>query len=159
MNQVLALLNDANMLFHKLDKHRDIGLLILRIGIGSMFVWHGYAKLSAGPERWIELGQALLALGINFAPKFMGLVASISEFGGGMLLILGLLTRPACFFLLITMVVATSMHLANGDPRQILSHPLELAILFLSLLLIGPGRFSMDEMLLRNRERRLPKQA
>jgi len=135
------------MIFHKLDKYRDNGLLILRIGIGIMFIWHGFAKLSRGPESWIILGEALSTIGIDFAPKFMGFIAAISEFGGGILLILGLFTRPACFFLLCTMLVATFMHLSNGDPRQIFSHPLELAILFFSLLFIGPGKFSLDEML------------
>ena len=138
------------MLFHKPDKYRDVGLLILRIGIGTMFIWHGYAKLIGGPEKWEGLGEALSAIGIDFAPKFMGLVASLSEFVGGILLAIGLFTRPACFFLLITMVVATSMHLANGDPRQIFSHPNELAVLFFSLLLIGPGKFSIDELLFKN---------
>lgn len=140
------------MLFHKLDKYRDIGLLILRIGIGIMFIWHGSAKLSRGPEGWTVLGQALSALGINFAPTFMGLLAALSEFVGGILLIVGLFTRPACFFLLCTMVVATTMHLSNGDPRQIFSHPLELAILFFSLLFIGPGNYSLDEKLSKNKE-------
>ena len=135
------------MVLHKLDKYRDFGLLILRIGIGIMFIWHGYAKLSGGPEKWIGIGQALSFLGINFAPKFMGLLASLSEFGGGILLVLGLFTRPACFFLICTMVVATVMHISMGDPRQIFSHPLVLAILFFSLLFIGPGKYSLDEKL------------
>ena len=96
---------------------------------------------------WV--GQALSTMGINFAPKFMGLLASISEFGGGILLVTGLFTRPACFFLLCTMVVATIMHISNGDPRQIFSHPLGLAILFFSLFFIGPGKYSLDEKLSR----------
>jgi len=133
------------MPFQKLDEYRDFGLLILRIGIGILFIWHGYVKLSGGPETWIGLGKALSVMGIYFAPTFMGLLAALSEFVGGILLILGLLTRPACFFLLCTMVVATSMHLANGDPRQIFSQPLGLAILFFSLLFIGPGKYSLDE--------------
>jgi putative oxidoreductase len=36
------------MIFHKLDKHRDKGLLILRVGIGIMFMCHGFPKLTAG---------------------------------------------------------------------------------------------------------------
>ena len=135
------------MLFHRLDKYRNVGLLILRIGIGTMFIWHGYAKLSGGPERWIGLGEALSAMGIHFAPQFMGLLAALSEFVGGILLILGLFTRPACFFLLCTMVVATAMHLSNGDPRQVFSAPIHVGIVFLSLILIGPGDYSLDEKL------------
>ena len=56
------------MLFHHLDKQRDKGLLILRIGIGVMFMCHGFPKLAGGPEVWTKLGGALGALGIHFEP-------------------------------------------------------------------------------------------
>ena len=135
------------MVFHRLDRYRDTGLLILRIGIGVMFVLHGFPKLRAGPETWVKLGGALSAVGVNLAPAFMGFMAAISEFGGGILLILGLFTRPACFFLLVTMIVATMMHLKNGDSFVKYSHALEAGVLFFSLLFIGPGRFSLDEKL------------
>ncbi len=139
------------MMFHKLDKHRDSGILILRVGIGIMFMCHGFPKLTAGPEVWTELGGALSAIGINFAPTFMGFMAAISEFGGGLLLVLGLFMRPACFFLLITMVVAMLMHIKSGDPFVKYSHALESAILFFSLLFIGPGKISLDEKLSKNK--------
>ena len=38
------------MIFRFLDKYRDIGLLILRVGIGIMFMIHGLPKLTAGPK-------------------------------------------------------------------------------------------------------------
>jgi putative oxidoreductase len=135
------------MIFQKLDKYRDIGLLILRVGIGIMFICPGFPKLTAGPEIWAKLGGAMSAVGINFAPTFMGFMAAISEFGGGLLLVLGLFTRPACFFLLITMVVAMLMHIRSGDPFVKYSHALESAILFFSLIFIGPGKISLDEIL------------
>lgn len=135
------------MIFHDLDKHRDKGLLLLRIGIGIMFIFHGFPKLTAGPEVWTRLGGALSAMGINVAPAFMGLMAALAETAGGALLILGLFTRPACFFLLCTMVVAALMHILNGDPFAKYSHAVESAVLFFSLLFIGPGRFSLDQKL------------
>ncbi|MBI2437507.1 MAG: DoxX family protein [Lentisphaerae bacterium] len=135
------------MIFEKLDRYRDEGLLILRIGIGVMFMCHGFPKLMGGPEVWVKLGGALGALGINFAPTFMGGLAALSEFGGGYLLALGLFTRPACFFLFCTMVVATALHLSNGDSFGKYSHALEAAILFFSLLFIGPGKISLDHKL------------
>ncbi len=135
------------MILQKLDQHRDKGLLILRVGIGIMFMCHGFPKLIDGPEKWIKLGGALSVVGINIAPTFMGFMAAISEFGGGLLLVLGLLTRPASFFLLITMIVATLMHMGKGDPFMKYSHALEAAILFFSLIFIGPGKISLDEQL------------
>ncbi len=117
-----------------------------------MFMCHGFPKLFGGPEEWIKVGGALAVLGIDFAPTFMGFMAGLSEFAGGLLLLLGLFTRPACFFLLCTMVVATLMHVTKGDPFVKYSHALEAAILFFSLLLIGPGKFSFDEKFSKKKE-------
>ena len=128
-----------------LEKHRDLGLLILRVGIGISFMFHGLPKLLAGPEMWAQLGGALGLMGIHFAPTFMGLVAALSEFVGGFLLVIGLFSRTASFFMLNTLIVATIMHLKLGDDFQKYSHALELAIVFLSLIFIGPGKFSLDE--------------
>ncbi len=135
------------MIFHYLDRYRDKGLLILRIGIGIMFMCHGFPKLMGGPEKWVKLGGALSEVGVTIAPTFFGFMAAMSEFGGGLLLALGLLTRPACFFLLMTMIVATLMHMGKGDSFVKYSHALEAAILFFSLLFIGPGKLSLDEWL------------
>lgn len=128
-----------------LARYRDEGLLLLRLGIGVMFLFHGGPKLLAGPEKWQQLGGALQYLGIDFYPTFWGLLAALSEFGGGLCLIVGVLFRPACLMLAGTMLVATSMHLGRGDGLLGASHAIEIGIVFLSLMLIGPGRFSVDK--------------
>ena len=134
------------MIFTKFDKYRDMGLLMLRVGIGVMFVIHGFPKISGGPEFWGKLGQATSALGITFAPVFWGFMAAVSEFLGGILLITGFFFRPAAAMMLMTMIVATSMHLGKGDGLMGASHAIEAGILFFSLLFIGPGRFSLDDL-------------
>ena len=139
------------MILKKLDRHRDIGLFILRVGIGIMFMLHGFPKLAAGPALWTKLGGALGAIGVHFAPAVMGFLAALSEFGGGLLLVLGLFTRPACVFMFVTMAVATVNHVRGGDPFLVYSHALEAAILFFSLFIIGPGRISLDEKLSRKK--------
>ena len=122
------------------SRFRDVGLLILRIGIGSMFVGHGLPKMVAGPTRWAELGEAVGHLGIHVGPPAVwGFLAALSELLGGILLATGVLFRPACLLLLSTMVVATITHVNNGDDFDQTSHAAEMGVLFLSLLLIGPG--------------------
>ena len=123
-----------------LDQHHDTGLLILRIGIGGMFVFHGYGKLFGGPDVWAKLGSSMSYVGINFMPTFFGFIAAVAEFGGGICLISGFFFRQACFFLLCTMIVATSTHLGRGDGLKGASHAIEAGILFLSLIFIGPGK-------------------
>jgi len=79
----------------------DVALLLLRLGIGVSFVYvYGAAKLFGGPEQWTGLGQTMAVLGITFWPTFWGFMAALAEFGGGILLMLGLLFRPALVLLL-----------------------------------------------------------
>ncbi|MBC7923863.1 MAG: DoxX family protein [Ferruginibacter sp.] len=129
---------------------RDAGLLLLRIGLGLMFMVHGGPKLAGGPAYWQKIGESLAAFGITFLPQFWGFMAGFAEFGGGLLLLLGLFFRPSCLLLLITMVVATNSHLSRGDDLNGASHAIEAGVTFLGLLFIGPGRFSLDEKLFKS---------
>lgn len=135
-----------------LNKHRHIGLLVLRIGIGLMFMVHGAPKLFGGVEKWGQLGVAMASLGIKFTPVLWGFMAAISEFFGGICLILGIVFRPACILLTITMLVAALSHLSRGDGLSGASHAIELGIVFLSLILIGAGKYSLDEKLRPHRD-------
>lgn len=124
--------------------YKALGLLLLRIGIGSMFILHGWPKLAGGPERWEAIGQTMAVVGISFAPAFWGFMAGFAEAVGGLLLVLGLFWRPACGLLFITMLMASTRHIAGGDAFNDYSHAVEAAVLFLSLLFIGPGKYSLD---------------
>lgn len=132
--------------------NRDIGLLAARVGLGLTFMFlHGLPKLLGGPERWERLGGAMGNLGINFAPTFWGFMAAIAEFGGGLLLALGLVTQPALLTLTFTMFVAALMHLnlPPDNPNSGLkgaSHAIEVGIAFIALFFTGPGRFSLDHL-------------
>lgn len=135
---------------------RNIGLLILRIGLGFMFILHGYPKLMGGPETWEEYGTAMQYVGIDVAPIFFGFLAGITEFFGGIFLIMGLFFTPTLIFLILTMLVATAQHIGTGDGFSDYSHSIELGVVFLSLLFIGAGRYSIDYRLSRRRRRLFP---
>jgi len=132
------------MILSSLGRYRDLGLLILRLGLGVMFVIHGGPKLMGGVEMWRQVGGAMGNLGITAFPVFWGFMAALAEAGGGVCLILGLAMRPACLFMAFTMAVAATHHFKAGDGLAGASHALELAIVFAALVLIGPGRFSLD---------------
>ncbi len=70
------------MVLSSLDKYRDIGLLILRVGIGIMFMSHGLPKLIAGPDKWLILGGTMNALGIDFTPMAWGFMAAYCWYWG-----------------------------------------------------------------------------
>jgi putative oxidoreductase len=134
------------MILTWLTKYRDFGLLLLRVGLGGMFVVvHGWPKISGGPHLWKEIGGAMRNLGVHFTPEAWGFLAALAEFGGGILLILGLLFRPACGALTFTMAVAATMLYKMHGSISEAAQPIELGIVFLALLFIGPGRYSLDK--------------
>ncbi len=141
------------MIFTNRYRFHDLGLLLLRVGLGVMFMVHGFPKLAGGPAAWAGLGGVMSSVGLGFAPTFWGFLAAMAEFGGGLLLAVGLWFRLACFGLLVTMIMATVMHLSKGDGFGGYAHALESAFVFLGLLLAGPGRYSLDERLFGSRVR------
>lgn len=135
-------------------KYRNIGLLILRIGLGIMFILHGYPKLFGGPEAWEQVGQATQALGIDLLPVALGFLAGITEFFGGIFILTGAFFRPTLGFLIFVMAVAAAIHIANGDSFSTISHPIEIGIVFISMIFTGPGAYSLDRNIKMNRKRR-----
>jgi putative oxidoreductase len=128
-----------------LGRYTNVGLLLMRIGIGVMMIMHGYPKLTGGPEKWTKLGASMENLNMHAYPTVWGFMAAAAEGIGGLLLILGLAFRPASFILLFTMVVAAVSHFAKGDDIMKASHAIELAFVFLGFFFIGPGRYSVDK--------------
>ncbi|MEW6671631.1 MAG: DoxX family protein [Thermodesulfobacteriota bacterium] len=122
----------------------DVGLLVLRIGIGIAFVLHGYPKLFLGGAAGLAKGLAAAGIPGGIAAAYL---AAMAEFFGGIALIFGVLFRPVTVVMAFTMLVALTFHLNKGDGFVKYSHALESAILFISLIFIGPGKFSLDEKL------------
>jgi putative oxidoreductase len=132
-------------LFEKLGNYRNFGLLIIRVGLGIMFVYHGLPKLEGGPKMWEQIGLAMGNVGIHFLPAFWGFMAAATETVGGVLLILGLAFRPVCLLLVINLVIAALFHFHKGDGWGGAAHAVEDAIMFAGLLFIGPGKYSVDK--------------
>jgi putative oxidoreductase len=118
-----------------------LGLLVLRVGIGIAFVIHGFPKVFMGGA--VGLAKGLAAAGIP-GGVVAAYLAGGAEFFGGIALILGLLTRPTTAVMAFTMLIALIFHLNKGDKFMAYSHALESGILFLSLFIAGPGKFSLD---------------
>nr|WP_092073160.1 hypothetical protein [Dendrosporobacter quercicolus]NSL48756.1 hypothetical protein [Dendrosporobacter quercicolus DSM 1736]SDM54902.1 DoxX [Dendrosporobacter quercicolus] len=60
------------MILTKRDRHRDLGLLLLRIGFGLMFMYYGWPKIMAGPAAWAKLGGAIQPM--SLAVLFISLI-------------------------------------------------------------------------------------
>jgi putative oxidoreductase len=127
------------------DRPASAGLFVLRVAMGAAFVLHGWPKVQRATGWMGPVAQV---------PGAMQALAAVSEFGGGALLVLGLVTRVAALGLVGDMVGALVLvHLPHGHPfvgppGQPSAEPavvyLACAVLF---LLAGPGRFSADALL------------
>ena len=131
------------------ENAKDIGLLIIRLGIGaSMLIFHGYDKLTGGPDVWIKIGGNMKMLGIIFLPVFWGFMAAFAEAIASVLIMLGILFKPATALLAFTMLIAVLTHMnlnswAFNPNWKSASHAIEFLVVYLGLFLIGPGRFGV----------------
>lgn len=117
-------------------------LLFLRLVVGVAFLFHGWKKI-INPFSWMPAEMGV--------PSFFQFLAAISEFGGGLALILGLILPIAMLGLASTMLVAAYMHaIVRGDPFVNMqggpSYELALVFFATSVLFIatGAGKFSLD---------------
>ena len=128
----------------------NIGILVLRLITGLIFVAHGGQKLFVYGFEGVAAGFG--QMGIPFA-QAMGPFIGILEFVGGMALILGLLSRLFSIGLAFTMVGAILLvHLAGGFfmPTGI-EFTLALLGSTVMLALAGAGAYSVDALLARGR--------
>jgi putative oxidoreductase len=129
------------------DRLVSIGLLWLRVLCGTGIAYHGYQKVFGG--RISMLTQGVAKLGFPM-PEAFAWAAALSEFAGGILLVAGLFTRPAAFFVFVTMTVAAFGAHAS-DPLQVKELALAYWAMSGALLFAGAGEFGADAKIRRKR--------
>ncbi|MCU1716969.1 DoxX family protein [Pseudomonas sp. 5P_3.1_Bac2] len=133
--------------------HAGLGITVLRIVTGIIFVAHGSQKLFGWFGGYGLQGVAQWMESIGLTPGYvMAVLAGGAEFFGGLALILGLLVRPASVVLGFSMLVAIfSVHLANGlfITNNGYEYALTLLVVSIALLIDGAGKFSLDQRISR----------
>lgn len=128
--------------------------LPLRVGGGIVFTAHGAQKLFGWFGGYGLEGTGGWMASIGLEPGWvMALLAGSAEFFGGLLLLAGLLVRPAGLVLAFTMLVAAvSVHLQNGLFMANNGYEFALALFVISaaLVLRGAGSASVDRYLARS---------
>lgn len=128
----------------------NLGLLVLRLWLGVEGFYHGGQKLFGlfgGPgikgfAGW--LGSMNVPM-----PEVSAVLAGIAELGGGILVAVGLFSRPAALVFAINMGMAIALvhtH-AFDNGNKGLEFPMTLAVALLTVVLVGPGRLSLDAMM------------
>lgn len=129
---------------HLFGSSVDLGLFVLRFGIGFQMALHGWPKI-IDPSMWDKIGSNMPLMNGGSLNVFWGFMAAFAEFGGGILLLLGWFTRPAAFLSAFTMLVASIYHWSEPDATWMsASHSFELFFVFVALYVTGPGKISLD---------------
>jgi len=128
-----------------MKKFEDTGLLLARILMPILFITAGWGKITgyAGTQQYME------AMGV---PGFMLPLVILLEFGGGLAILFGFLTRfTALFTAAFTVLTAFLFHsnFAEGVNQLMFMKNLSIAGGFLVLGLVGPGAYSIDRLLRR----------
>jgi len=126
-----------------LKKWEPVTLLLLRCGLGLVFIYHGYPKLFGNTERFVESFQTL---GL---PGYFVYVAGVIEVFGGLAIIFGLLTPVVGIILLLEMAVAMWKYNFNEGIYAVREYelPLILGLASLSLAATGAGALSLDHLI------------
>ena len=129
-----------------LSKFDFIGVLALRLGLGSIVIVHGFAPFIGGAKTWKEAGSGLANVGLDQTNLFLvfGLISVMLQVFGGFCLIVGLFTRLTALMLAVVVAIFTAGLLNAGEPLLHILVAIQIAIGFFSLMLIGPGRLSLD---------------
>lgn len=126
-----------------MKKLEDIGFLVARILMPILFIVAGWGKITgyAGTQQYME------AMGV---PGFFLPLTILLEFGGGLAILFGFLTRfTALFTAAFTLLTAFIFHTNFGDGANALMFMKNLSIAggYLLLGLVGPGAYSIDRLL------------
>lgn len=119
---------------------KDLGKLILRIGVGGLMIPHGYAKLVKLLDQGLDAGFAN-PLGIGEIPTLI--LAIIAELVCPVLIIVGLKTRWSSVLPAVTMLLAAFV-IHIDDPWSKMEFPLLYLTGFLAIMLIGPGKWAVN---------------
>ena len=155
----------------------NLSALILRLGLAIIFLFHGQEKIMLGDAgaSWVNEMYSRLPDRQSFKPEserstlpelpvsltFMGtqLVVSWGEFLGGLALAAGLLTRLAALGMILIQIGAAVLvtipraYFMRGGMSYEFEFNLILIVMCLALLILGPGKWSIDNLLARRRSR------
>jgi len=130
-----------------LEKLKPLSLLVLRLALGTIYIFHGYPKLFTQTPNWLQFFSR-----IGF-PSYFAYVAGILEFFGGCLLIAGLFTRVVGLLFAVEMAIALGkVHLVQGIYAvRNYEFPLALCVAAFALATVGAGVVSLDYAIFRGK--------
>ena len=126
-----------------LEQLKPLGLLLLRVALGVIFIFHGYPKLFTNTHQTMQFFEH------SGLPGYFVYIAGVFEFFGGIMLIVGLFTRLAGLLLAGEMFVALwKVHGLFANPKAVENYqfPLAVAAGAFALATVGAGLISIDHV-------------
>ena len=134
-----------------IDASESAAILLVRLVMGAAFILHGWPKIQHATTWMNAMGSSM--------PGPIQALSALLEFGGGILLLLGLITPLGALAIVLQMIGALSLvHLPHHDPFVAVGKTsFELPLLYLvvagTILATGPGAFSLDALFFHERVR------
>lgn len=125
-----------------MNNNTEYAALILRIGLGAMFLAHGLLKVMV----FTLPGTVGFFEQVGF-PGWTAYVVTFAEIGGGVLLLAGVAVRAVSVALIPVLLGATFVHLGNGwvfsNPNGGWEYPAFLTLAAVAQALLGPGAYAL----------------
>ena len=132
---------------HESPALQHLGLTLIRISFGVMFLIFGYNKLMSGSAHLTQLGSAMGYFGITHGYLLWGYAAALTELCGGIAYILGLWTRIMSLPMIWLLIVAVKFHLQKGDAFTTWAFAGICLCITVSFLIAGSGIYSADHLI------------
>lgn len=129
-------------MFTSQDRQTNFGLLIMRLGLAAVLLFHALPKLFAGSHGWQSVGTTLAFINVGLPETVSGFVMLLLEALGAVSLMFGYFFRIFCIILLIIFAFYFFNYFRIGYQTLMLWSG-GLAAVFFGLIYLGPGRYSI----------------
>ena len=130
-----------------LARYENAGLLILRGGIGLSLSLMAYHDFLGGVPTWSRVGGMIAVFGIHWGFAAWGFLGTAVPVFGGAFMCAGLFTRVAALLNAAAFVVSAAAHLHAGHGFRGSIFAIEVVIVCVAIVILGPGRYSVDARL------------
>ena len=129
-------------MFSSQERQSNFGLLIMRLGLAAALLFYSLPKLFAGSHNWQSVGTTLAFINLGVPETILGFSMLLLEALGAVSLMFGYFFRIACIVLLIIFGLYFFNYFRIGY-QTLMLWSAGLAAVFLGLIYVGPGRYSI----------------